>query len=237
MTHALAEQGSFVVRGSGDWTVTEGITHSRLDASVNGDSLVGLLGGFGYDIANIEGGATELQLNAFWPGTPADFGLVKLRGHLSIDVESGRFLDIEPGGGRLFGLLSLQTLPRRLSLDFNDLFSKGFTFDSIDGTFSIENGNAYTNSLLMDGPSARILIAGRTGLKEKDYDQVVTVTPALSNSIPVASALFGPAGIGVGAVIYLGQKMFKSIPEQMDKLLSREYSITGDWSSPVIEKL
>lgn len=237
MTHAFAEQGSFVVRGSGDWTVTEGITHSRLDASVNGDSLVGLLGGFGYDIANIEGGATELQLNAFWPGTPADFGLVKLRGHLSIDVESGRFLDIEPGGGRLFGLLSLQTLPRRLSLDFDDLFSKGFTFDSIDGTFSIENGNAYTNSLLMDGPSARILIAGRTGLKEKDYDQVVTVTPALSNSIPVASALFGPAGIGVGAVIYLGQKMFKSIPEQMDKLLSREYSITGDWSSPVIEKL
>lgn len=237
LSHASAEVSTFRLNGSGEWTVKDGINQSQLNGSIKGDSLAGLLGSFGYEIANIEGGATELQLNAFWPGTPAHFALENLRGHLTLDVEAGRFLDIEPGGGRLFGLLSLQTLPRRLSLDFNDLFSKGFTFDNIDGTFSIDHGNAYTNSLLMDGPSARIQISGRTGLKEKDYDQRVTVTPALSNSIPVASALFGPAGIGVGAVIYLGQKMFKSIPEQMDKFLSREYSITGEWSSPIIEKI
>ncbi|HJP37201.1 MAG TPA: AsmA-like C-terminal region-containing protein, partial [Gammaproteobacteria bacterium] len=103
--------------------------------------------------------------------------------------------------------------------------------------FELDRGNAYTNSLLMNGPSARIDISGRTGLADQDYDQRVTVTPALSNTIPVASALFGPAGIGVGAVIYLGQKMFKSIPEQVDKFLSREYSITGPWEQPVIERI
>jgi uncharacterized protein YhdP len=146
-------------------------------------------------------------------------------------------LDIDPGSGRLFGLLSLQTLPRRLSLDFNDLFKKGFTFDGIDGVFELDHGNAYTNSLLMNGPSARIDISGRTGLADQDYDQRVTVTPALSNTIPVASALFGPAGIGVGAVFFLGQKMFKSIPEHIDKFLSREYSITGGWEQPVIERI
>ena len=236
IVEVFSEQGDVELRGEGNWELKDGAHESRMNVTVQGESLAGLFEGFGYEIANIEGGATNLELDSRWDGTPFDFSLAKLRGHLALNVESGRFLDIEPGGGRLFGLLSLQTLPRRLSLDFKDLFSKGFTFDTIAGNFSIDQGNAYTNSLMMDGPSARILISGRTGLKEQDYDQRVTVTPALSNSIPVASALFGPAGIGVGAVIYLGQKMFKSIPEQMDKILSREYSITGDWSSPVIEK-
>ena len=237
VAEAVSEHGNFELSARGNWLLSAGRHHSEFDVKVRGNSLAGLLGGFGYEIVNIEGGATDLELNAHWDGTPLQFGLEKLRGHLALSVESGRFLDIEPGGGRLFGLLSLQTLPRRLSLDFNDLFSKGFTFDTIVGNFSIDQGNAYTNSLLMDGPSARIQISGRTGLKDQDYDQHVTVTPALSNSIPVASALFGPAGVGVGAVIYLGQKMFKSIPEQMDKFLKREYSITGEWSAPVIERI
>ncbi|MGR9093163.1 MAG: YhdP family protein, partial [Gammaproteobacteria bacterium] len=197
----------------------------------------GLLARFNYAVANIDGGATEIEINSAWEGMPSEFALEKLQGSFHLRVDEGRFLDIDPGGGRLFGLLSLQTLPRRLSLDFNDLFRKGFSFDRIEGAFELDHGNAYTNSLLMDGPAARIDVSGRTGLADKDYDQRVTVTPALSDSIPVAGAFFGPAGIGVGAVLYLGQKMFKSIPEQVDKFLSREYSITGGWSQPLIERI
>jgi uncharacterized protein YhdP len=88
----------------------------------------------------------------------------------------------------------------------------------------------------MEGPSAKVEISGRTGLAAKDYDQRAVVTPALSDSIPIASALFGPAGIGVGAAIYLGQKVFKQVPEQVDRFLRREYTITGPWNAPVIEK-
>ena len=192
VAEGISEQGDFELRTEGSWRLIDNAHHSQFDIKLQGNSLAGLLGGFGYDVVNIEGGATDLELNARWDGTPLAFGLEKLSGHLALNIESGRFLDIEPGSGRLFGLLSLQTLPRRLSLDFNDLFTKGFTFDTIAGNFSIDQGNAYTNSLLMDGPSARIQVSGRTGLKEQDYDQRVTVTPALSNSIPVASALFGP---------------------------------------------
>jgi uncharacterized protein YhdP len=230
-------QPQFALQGSGNWRLESDIHHSQMDLSVQGGTLSGLLKSFGYEVANIDGGVTAMTIDAGWQGMPFEFSLDKLKGSFNLNVEKGRFLDIEPGGGRLFGLLSLQTLPRRISLDFNDLFRKGFTFDSIDGEFELDHGNAYTNSLSMAGPSARINISGRTGLTDKDYDQHVTVTPALSNSIPVASALFGPAGIGVGAVIYLGQKMFKSIPEKVDKILSREYSITGNWKQPVIERI
>jgi len=232
-----AHQAGFSLQGTGDWKLQSGVHQSGFNLSLRGESLGGVLNSFGYDGANIDGGTTTMGIDTQWAGMPAEFTLDKLQGRFSLRVDEGRFLDIKPGSGRLFGLLSVQTLPRRISLDFNDLFKKGFTFDSIEGIFALENGNAYTNSLFMSGPSARIDISGRTGLADQDYDQHVTVTPALSNTIPVASALFGPAGIGVGAVIYLGQKMFKSIPERVDKLLSREYSITGNWKQPVIERI
>lgn len=232
------ENEDFSIVASGKWLIDNGHTHrSRFDISVDSAALEPLLNRFGYGAATIDQGATNIGIRARWPGTPMEFTLDKLTGTFDLHVEDGRLLDIEPGGGRLFGLLSLQTLPRRLSFDFNDLFKKGFAFDRIDGIFELEYGNAYTNSLMMDGPSARIDVSGRTGLAEQDYDQHVVVTPALSNSIPIASALFGPIGVGAGAVYYIGQKLFKSIPEQVDKFLSREYSITGSWENPVIDRI
>jgi len=224
------------VAASGAWELRDGLHRSRFSIDVKGKALGDLLATFGYDAANIEGGRTSLALEADWLGTPSEFTLDRLDGSLGLKVGKGRFLDIDPGGGRLFGLLSLQTLPRRLSLDFSDLFEKGFAFDRIEGWFELEKGNAYTNSLLMEGPSAKVEISGRTGLAAKDYDQLAVVTPALSDSIPIASALFGPAGIGVGAAIYLGQKMFKEVPAQVDRFLRRQYAVTGPWSDPKVEK-
>ena len=84
--------------------------------------------------------------------------------------------------------------------------------------------------------SARILVTGRTGLSDKDYDQVAIVTPQLSGSFPIASALFGPAGAGVGAALYVGEKLFKDLPDKIDSLLSKQYTITGSWESPVVEQ-
>ena len=151
-------------------------------------------------------------------------------------MKEGRLLSVEPGSGRLFGLLSLQELPRRLSLDFADLFAKGFAFDKIEGWFKLEQGNAYTNSLYMEGPSAKVEVSGRTGLLTQDYDQRAFVTPALSASLPIAGALFGPAGVGVGAALYLGQQVFKEVPQQVDRFLRTEYTITGSWREPKVEK-
>ncbi|MEX2480451.1 MAG: YhdP family protein [Gammaproteobacteria bacterium] len=227
----------FALQASGDWLQDDAGHRSRFDIAVESAALAQLLGRFGYTMGNIKGGRTAITLDANWAGAPMDFTLAAMSGSFELHVENGRILDVDPGGGRLFGLLSLQALPRRLSLDFDDLFRKGFAFDNIDGVFMLENGNAYTNSLSMTGPSATIDVAGRAGLAARDYDQRVVVTPALSDTLPVAGALFGPIGAGVGAVYFLGQKLFKSIPENVNKLLSREYLVTGSWDDPIIEKL
>ena len=225
------------ISGVGRWIRENGINNSEFNLDLHADQLAAMLETFGYSMAAIEKGETSINLDARWSGTPMDFSLGNVDGTLNIDISKGQFLDLKPKAGRLFGLLSLQTLPRRLALDFTDLFSKGFPFDKISGLFSLENGNAYTNNLTMRGPSADITVTGRTGLQKQDYDQIVTVTPQVSDSLPVASALFGPIGIGVGAVIFLASEMFESIPKQIDNILRYQYSITGSWDEPVIEKI
>jgi uncharacterized protein YhdP len=227
----------FTLTASGDWLVHDDTGGSHFKIDVTSRTLASLLERFGYHGGNIQVGRTRIAIDASWAGAPTDFTLDRMNGTFELHVTDGRFLDIEPGSGRLFGLLSLQSLPRRLSFDFDDLFKKGFAFDGIDGMFEIEAGDAYTNGLQMEGPSARIDVSGRTGLGAKDYDQRVVVTPALSNTLPVAGALFGPIGVGAGAVYYLGGKMFKSIPEQINRLLSREYAVTGSWDEPKVERL
>ena len=107
----------------------------------------------------------------------------------------------------MFGMLSIQTLPRRLLLDFSDVFKAGFGFDRLKGTFTIEDGDAYTNNLYMEGPAARVDIAGRTGLALQNYDQLVTVTPHVAETLPVLGIL--TATPQVGAAILAIQKLFQ----------------------------
>lgn len=225
------------IEGQGVWQTVNDEIFSQFDLDMQADRFTSMLSTFGYSDQAVEGGKTKIKIEALWPGSPMSFSLARLNGSLELEIQEGQFLDIDPKAGRLFGLLSIQTLPRRLSLDFNDLFKKGFAFDRIQGHFTFEEGNAYTNDLTMEGPAALITVTGRTGLVAQDYDQVITVIPQISDSLPLASALFGPVGIGVGAVIFLTGKVFESIPDQIDKLLGYQYRITGSWQDPVIEPL
>jgi len=225
------------IAGTGIWSIINDEQHSEFNLTLNAASMKTMLETFNYDVAAIEEGETKLTLDAQWQGTPVDFSLNNLDGTLDMEIRKGRFTDINPSTGRLFGLLSLQTLPRRLSLDFSDLFGKGLAFDNIEGHFIIENGNAYTNNLAMTGPSVNINISGRTGLVQQDYDQIATITPKITDSLPVASALFGPIGIGVGAVIFLASEIFNSLPEKIDTLLRKQYTITGAWDDPQVIKI
>ncbi|NNM00382.1 MAG: TIGR02099 family protein, partial [Gammaproteobacteria bacterium] len=227
----------FRLEATGEWTLVENVQLSNFEITLHGNELGPVMQRFGYGVAAIKGGETNLTIRAHWPGGPADFQLERLTGRLGLNITKGQFLDIEPGGGRLFGLLSVQSLGRRLSLDFADVFGKGFAFDAIEGNFELDGGNAYTSSLLMSGPAAKVDVSGRTGLANQDYDQTVVVTPQVSGTLPAAGALFGPVGVGVGAALYIGQKIFKSIPDAFDTLLKREYTITGSWESPEITRL
>ncbi len=224
----------FVINASGKWTQTNNVDYTESSASLQADSISEMLNTFNYAGTNIEGGRTKIELQADWQGTPMDFSLKNTNGKLNMDIGKGRFLDIDPSVGRLFGLLSVQMLPRRLALDFTDLFTKGFAFNSINGNFNLQGGDAYTNDLQMQGVSADISISGRTGLSAEDYDQIATVTPKISSSLPMAGALFGPIGIGIGAAIYLGGELLN---KNINTMLDYQYSIQGNWNNPDVQRI
>lgn len=218
------------VRGSGEWR-RDGNHFSRTAARVEATDLGAALGALGY-AGTLSGGKGHLDVNARWNGPPSAFSLARLNGNLRLDLEKGYLLEVEPGAGRLFGLLSPQALPRRLSLDFGDFFRKGLAFDRIRGDFRIENGNAYTDNLTMDGPAARVEVSGRIGLGARDYDQLAAVTPHLTGGLPIAGAVVG--GVGVGAAVFVLERLLKP---QIDQMTRVRYSIKGDWDAAQVERV
>lgn len=222
------------IDATGEWIFINTQQQSRFSINAEGETLEGFLSTFGYNVDGIHADHARFVSEANWSGTPADFSLDRVQGTLSLSIGKGRLTEVDNRVGKIFGLLSIQSLGRRLALDFNDLFQKGFSFDAISGKFDVARGEAYTNDLSVSGPSAQIDISGRVGLKNKDYDQIITIIPSVSDSLPVASALFGPIGAGVGAALFLAEKIIPILPDTIDQVLKRQYALTGPWTEPDI---
>ena len=217
-----------VLTMSGDWTTTNSAQHSIFNITINSDDLGEMLSTF--DIADsIRGGQSEIGIIARWPGAPGAFALERLSGNMHLKVKKGRLLEVEPGAGRIFGLISLQSIPRRLTLDFSDMFKKGFSFDRMEGDFEINNGDATTSNFSVVGPSATISMSGRVGLATKDYDQDVIVEPHVASSLPVVGAVVG--SLGIGAAILLAQKLLN-----LNEVTQVRYSVKGSWDDPVVTR-
>jgi len=204
---------------------------ARLELQARSEDVPALLGGLGI-ASPLESGAGRADALLHWSGSLIPASVTDLRGEFSVHVGKGRFLEVDPGLGRVFGLLSLRALQRRLSLDFSDLFAQGLAFDRIEGSFLLDAGSAYTTDSYLEGPAARIDIMGRTGLVDQDYDQYVTVTPHLSTGLPVAAALAG--GPAVGAAVLVAQQL---MGKQLEKITRYQYEVVGPWDDPTITRI
>jgi uncharacterized protein YhdP len=174
----------------------------------------------------------RITANLSWPGAPEISALERLSGRLEISAADGELTSVEPGAGRVFGLMSLAHLPRRLALDFGDLTGEGLAFDTLRGTFQLTNGDAYTDNLTLRGSAAEIGIAGHTSLRDRTYNQTAIVTGQLGASLGVAGAL--AAGPAVGAALLLFSQIFK---EPLKGATRGYYRITGSWDDPQLKRI
>lgn len=215
--------------GDGGWSLTGGQHTTRLDLFLSCTNLGQLLDDLGF-ASNIHSTdlASTLRLN--WSLPVTQLRAEELNGHVEVLASNGRFRTVDPGIGRLIGLLSISEIGRRLTLDFSDLFGDGFAFNNIAGSLQIEKGDAFTKNMVIDGPSAKIELVGRSGLASHDYDQEVTVIPAVSAGIPLVGMLAG--GPVVGAVLLAAQKLIGGV---VDKTAQSKYRLTGTWDEPIVE--
>ncbi|HUJ85591.1 MAG TPA: YhdP family protein [Burkholderiales bacterium] len=179
----------------------------------------------------VKGGKATLGGTLNWNDGPLSIDYPSLAGELTLSAKDGQFLEIEPGIGKLVSLMSLQMLPRRITLDFRDVFSKGFQFDSIGGTLQIRQGVMTTKDFKMHGAAADVSMNGQTDLAQETQDLTVRVVPGLGDSASTVIGLLHPL-IGVASAI--AQRILKN---PLGQIFSYDYKITGTWSDPNVEKL
>jgi len=187
---------------------------------------------WGFDLS-IRDTPGKLDAELGWPGSPIDFSLQRSHGTLDLNFGKGHITRESANAEkvlRVASLLSIQSITRRLSLDFSDLFKEGFFYDSLRGRFTLADGKAVTEDTYVDGVSAGIAIRGETDFVRKSLNQQIEVTPKLSSSLPVLVGwAISPTS---GAIVWLMNKLF--IEPMVKVVTGLQYTVTGSWDNPTV---
>lgn len=180
----------------------------------------------------IRNGKGRMEGQVAWLGSPLAIDYASMTGAFNVNIESGQFLKADPGIAKLLGVLSLQSLPRRLVLDFRDVFSEGFAFDFVRGDVSIQQGIASTSNLQMKGVNAAVLMEGTADIARETQDIKVLVVPEINAGTAslVASVLNPVVGIGT----FLAQLFLRN---PLVRANTQEFHIDGTWADPRITKV
>ena len=220
---------SFVIEGSGSWLQGSTGPSTHLALTLTSQDMAVTLQQLLLDpVAEALSGNVALSVN--WLGTPLTDWTQSVSGDISLQLERGSILDLEPEAGRLMGMMSISALPRRLALDFRE-FDRGLVFDEISGDFLLINGDAYTDNLYLTGPVADIGVVGRAGLHTKDYQQQAVVTAEPGKVLPAMGFLAGPQ---IGTAVFLFTQIFQ---ESLKGIGRASYCVTGSWDEPAVERL
>ena len=174
----------------------------------------------------------ELRGSLGWNGVPVALDYGSLGGELELHARDGQFLEIDPGIGKLMSLISLQQLPRRVALDFRDVFSEGFRFDRIDAGAHLQGGVMALRELRMRGSAADVRMSGEINLARETQALRVRVVPDLGGSASTAVAAIVNPVAGVAAAI--AQRVLK---DPLGQIFAYDYDVTGSWQDPKVERI
>ena len=220
------------LNATGKWVISNGENASSLNYKLDVADAGRLLERFGF--ANVlRGGRGTMQGDLNWVGLPFSIDMATLSGQMQLDMAAGQFLKVDPGAAKLLGVLSLQSLPRRLTLDFRDLFSEGFAFDGVVANASISHGVMYTDNFKMRSVTAAVLIDGSVDIVKETQNLNVVVLPEINvGAASVAYGLMVNPVIGLGT--FLAQLVLR---DPLTAAFTMEYQIAGSWKDPAISKV
>lgn len=222
--------GATTLSGEGEWRRRAGQSSATLNADLATADIGALLRAFHYT-PNLDAKIARFKGALTW--LPSDRGLEwhQAQGTVHLEFENGQLRAVEPGAGRVLGLVNFYALPRRLTLNFRDVLGSGLGFDRVNGDFELRDGNARTQNLSIAGPSLRMEVRGRTGLAARDYDQQVTVYPDVSAGVTLGAVLLG--GPVAGALALIAQEILN---KPLDQVTQLTYRVTGGWDNPQVER-
>jgi uncharacterized protein YhdP len=208
-----------------------GSSRTRLELSLQVRDGAGLLDRLGYP-GLIRGTPGTLSGQIQWAGAPTDFALNTLEGQLALDLQNGQFLKADAGLAKLISVVNLQSLPKRITLDFRDIFSEGFVYERVRGTVGFSQGLAKTDNLRIVGIQASVFLEGEANLLNETQDLHVLVLPELNAGLAsLGYALVNPA-VGLGS--FIAQYILR---DPLRQALAYEYKVTGAWDDPHVKAL
>ena len=222
---------SFSINANAGWVLDDSYEsgqHTYFEGKLSSSNVMDTLQRLNYQPI-IDSNEMDIELDIKWPGPPRDDYLSYTNGDFSVSLGAGQLVEVEPGAGRMFGLLSVVALPRRLSLDFRDVFNKGFGFDEITGDFILKNAEAITCNLNLKGPAADIGVIGGVDLMAMQYDQAAIVSTNYGNTLPIVGAVV--AGPPAAAALLLFSQIFKKPLQEMAQIY---YDVPGTFEIPNI---
>jgi uncharacterized protein YhdP len=217
--------------GDGVWSDVEGQPKTQLNLILDISDAGKILGRSGYP-NTVKGANGRLVADLSWAGTPDEFSYATLNGSLKLNTGKGQFLKMDTGAGKLLSVLSLQDLPKHISLGFTDVFSEGFQFDTINGNATIRDGVIESQDFHIYGSSAKVTMNGNVDLNNETQDLRVRILPTLGDSVSMIGAFAISPAVGIGSLI-----VNKVLGDPLDKLASFEYNVSGSWRDPDVVKV
>ncbi|MEM7376877.1 MAG: DUF3971 domain-containing protein [Pseudomonadota bacterium] len=234
LTELVARSPLYTAQGAGRWEQSEAgedISHLELFAHSND---VGLAVADMGSVGTLSGGQGQLSVSGTWDDVIWAPDLASLAGTMRFDLKDGRVNGLDPGAGRVFGLLALQTLPQRLALDFSDL-GDGLGYEAVRGEFELGDGKATAKALLLEGPVGVVSVVGPIDFLNRSYDQRIVVLPNVGGSLPLIGAFVG--GPLTAASVFLADKVLRGMGVDVNQFGRRDYSLTGDFDAPELTQI
>ena len=222
--------------GTGSWTQGKKLTgqhpgQTDFQFTFTTKNLGQTLTDLGYE-GVIEDSTGTAQGHFTFQGIPWSPKLDTLTGSYSIDFRKGNFAQVDTGaGGLVLSFLSLQSLFKRLTLDFSD-FKGGFAFDSFTGSSLITSGVLSSDNTKIVGTHGTILLSGNLNIVEGNIDSRVIVLPDINAANASLALAFVNPAVGIGS--FIAQLLLRT---PLSHLFKVEYAITGPWDNPLVTKI
>ncbi len=224
--------GGGQILGHMSWHQEDGGNETSLNARILSTDIENFLMQWGHPEL-MAGKSLDATAYLRWPGSPAAFEVESIRGDLELIFKNGRFLSVDSASGalRLFGVLNLDSITRRLRLDFSDLYSSGMAFDRVKGKMNFNSGViTFIDPVEVKGPSSDFVVGGSLNIPQQQLNMDLIVTLPVTQNISVVSLLLGQPYIAGAA--YLFDKILGST---LEKFASLRYEIKGSFSEPEVK--
>lgn len=237
LTYGRIKTDAYILDLQGDWQAGPNHSQTHLEAQLRLSDLAKSLQRWQLEPV-VEADSGTAYFSGGLPGSYFDFSLAKLHGKLNLALKNGRVTHLSPeteeklGIGKLLSILSLQTIPRRLKLDFRDLSKKGYSFDDFKGTFVLRKGILKTTDSTVDGPVAFASMQGNLDVVKRLYDIELNISPHITASLPIVATIAGGPVAGIAAWV-----AGKIINPEVKRITSYTYKISGPWKNPIVQQV